>query len=129
MELRMREPQLRIGRRSYRTFKYLAGFVSEWARLGLDDDDLRELEMLILSSPDAGQVMAGTGGLRKIRFSPSRWHRGKSGALRIGYAHDAGLEKVLVLAVYAKKDKANLTPLERREIKRVLELLWRDESR
>jgi hypothetical protein len=69
------------------------------------------------------------GGLRKLRFSPSRWRCGKSGALRIGYSHDAKLQKVLVLAVYAKNDKANLTPSERREIKRVLDLLWRDESR
>lgn len=90
---------------------------------------LLELEMLILQNPEAGDVMAGTGGLRKLRFSPSRWRRGKSGALRVGYAHNARLEKVLVIALYAKNDKANLTPAERREIKRILELLWREESK
>jgi hypothetical protein len=125
----MNEPQFRIARTGYRTFKYLAGFVKEWTRLGLCDDDLRELETLILSSPDAGSVVAGTGGLRKLRFSPSKWRRGKSGALRIGYSHDARLEKVLVIAVYAKNDKANLTPAERQEIKRILDSLWRNESR
>jgi len=118
-----------IAGKDYRTFKYLSGFVAEWNRLGLIDDDLRELETLILTNPDAGAVMAGTGGLRKIRFSPGRWHRGKRGALRVGYSHDAKLEKVLVIAVYAKNDKAILTPAERKEIKRVLELLWRGESR
>ena len=112
-----------------RTFKYLAGFVREWARLGLADDDLRELEFLILADPDAGAVTTGTGGLRKLRFSPSGWRRGKSGALRIGYSHDARLAKVLVLAVYAKNDKANLTPAERREIKQLLAALWRAEGR
>jgi hypothetical protein len=113
----------------YRTFKYLAGFVSEWNRLGLQDEDLQELELLILSNPDAGGVIAGTGGLRKLRFSPSRWRRGKRGSLRIGYSHDPRLEKVLVLAVYAKNDKANLTPAERRDIKRLLQALWRSEKK
>ena len=74
-------------------------------------------------------MVAGTGGLRKLRFSPSRWRRGKRGALRIGYSHDPRLEKVVVLAVYAKNDKANLTPAERREIKRILDAFWRAEGR
>lgn len=123
------EKPIRIHRGGYRTFKYLAGFVSEWNRLKLGDDDLRELEMLILSGPDSGAVVAGTGGLRKLRFSPTRWKRGKSGALRIGYSHDPLLEKVLVIAVYAKNDKANLTPAERSEIKRLLRHFWQSESR
>lgn len=103
--------------------------MSEWARLGLDDDALRELETLILHDPDAGAVMAGTGGLRKLRFSPSRWRRGKRGALRIGYTHDRDLEKVFVIAAYAKNEKANLTPRERSEIKRLLDLLWEREPK
>jgi hypothetical protein len=118
-----------LPRDDYRTFKYLAAFVREWERLGLGDDDLRELEFLILANPAAGSVVAGTGGLRKLRFAPSRWRRGKRGALRIGYSHDPRLEKVLVLAVYAKSDRANLTRAERHEIKRILDALWRAEER
>ena len=124
----MNDPQ-DDARRRYRTFKYLAGFVSEWERHGLNDEDLRELELRILVAPDAGKVMAGTGGLCKMRFAPSRWRRGKSGSLRIAYSHDARLEKVLVIAVYAKNDKANLTPAERRVIKRLLDAIWRAEGR
>ena len=101
----------------------------EWDRLGLDDDDLRELEQLILGDPDEGAVVPGTGGLRKLRFSPSRWHRGKRGALRVGYAHNARLEKVAVIAVYAKADQSDLTAGERRDIKQLLDRFWGAESK
>lgn len=117
-----------LAREQYRTFKYLSGFSREWKRLGLTDEDLIELENLILTDPQRGDVIAGTGGLRKLRFAPSRWRRGKSGSLRIGYSHDGKLEKVLMIAVYAKQDKANLTPQERAEIKRILTNLWKEEA-
>jgi hypothetical protein len=115
-------------REQYRTFKYLAGFAREWDRLGLQDDDLRELEQLILSDPDSGALVQGTGGLRKLRFSPSRWRRGKRGALRVGYSQNARLEKVAVIAVYTKADQSDLTPGERRDIKQLLERFWQSES-
>jgi len=116
-------------REQYRTFKYLAGFVREWDRLGLEDDDLNELEQLILTDPDAGALVSGTGGLRKLRFAPSRWRRGKRGALRVGYSHNARLEKVAILAVYAKADQSDLTPAERRDIKLLLDRFWESESK
>jgi hypothetical protein len=121
------EPHLR--RDQYRTFKYLAGFVSEWTRLGLGDEPLLELENLILSNPERGPVMTGTGGLRKLRFSPSAWGKGKSGSLRIGYSHHPSLEKIFMIAVYAKNEQSNLTRAERKEIKRLLTLLWEKEAK
>jgi hypothetical protein len=68
------------------TFIQLSGFVSEWKRFRLDGEDLRDLERSLLARPDAGAVMAGTGGLRKVRFAPPSRHSGKSGAYRVGYA-------------------------------------------
>ena len=73
------------GREVHRTFIYLHGFVAQWNQLRLNDDDLRELEQSIMNNPAAGDVIAGTGGLRKLRFAPKRWRRGKRGTLRIGY--------------------------------------------
>jgi hypothetical protein len=83
---------------------------------------------LVLSDPDSGALVQGTGGLRKLRFSPSRWRRGKRGALRVGYSHNARLEKVAVIAVYTKADQSDLTPGERRDIKQLLERFWQSES-
>jgi len=39
------------------------------------------------------------------------------------------LEKVVVIAVYAKAEKANLTPAERREIKQILDRFWQQEKK
>lgn len=68
-------------------FIHLSPFVRKWKDHKLGEEDLRRLEWEIISQPDGGAVMAGTGGVRKMRFAPPNWKRGKSGALRVCYAH------------------------------------------
>jgi hypothetical protein len=67
------------------TFLHLDIVDEEWSDLGLVDGDLRELQSAILASPERYPIIRGTGGLRKIRFAPSREARGKRGAYRVGY--------------------------------------------
>src|SRR6476660_2441370 len=95
------------------TFIQPAAFASEWARLGLTDDDLRTLESEIMARPNVGAVLKGAGGLRKMRFGPPSLHMGKSGAMRICYAVFDDLAKVFLLAIFPKNAKANLTAAER----------------
>ncbi len=68
------------------TLIYASLFVSEWKRLRLPDEDLRYLERAIMARPNVGDVMAGTGGVRKLRFAPPSRSGGKSGGLRVCYA-------------------------------------------
>ena len=49
-----------------RTFIILPEFDKNWKSMGLSDEDLRHLENLILQDPEAGALMQGTGGLRKL---------------------------------------------------------------
>ncbi len=67
--------------------------------------------------PLASPVMAGTGGLRKMRFAPEGSARGRSGGVRVCYflADDAG--RVYLMAVFAKTAKENLSAPERRIIR------------
>ena len=60
-------------------FVRTSGFDEDWADLGLGDEDLARLEVAIVNDPAAGDVIAGTGGLRKLRFA--RDGAGKSGRL------------------------------------------------
>jgi len=51
----------------------------------LADNDYRDLQNFLLLSPKAGDVIAGTGGLRKLRFGDPSRGKGKRGGLRIIY--------------------------------------------
>ena len=90
------------------TFIHLAVFRNDWKWLKLEDEDLRTLEMLVLEDPLAGRLIPGAGGLRKIRFSPPHWRRGKSGAIRVCYAYFARHSTVAFLAAYAKNEQENI---------------------
>ena len=51
----------------------------------LDDAAFRDLQEALMKNLDAGQVIEGTGGLRKMRFADARRGKGKRGGLRVIY--------------------------------------------
>ena len=61
----------------HREFIYTPTFDKRWERLKLSDTDLRELEQLLLEDPERGDTETGTGGIKKMRFAPSRSNQGK----------------------------------------------------
>lgn len=99
------------------TFVQLSTFVAKWRRLGLTDDDLQALEEAILERPQGGQVMRGTGGLRKMRFAPPSWHMGKSGATRVCYVVFSEVASCYLFAIFAKNEKPNLSAAEQAELR------------
>ena len=101
-----------------RTFIQTDEFVKQWEKLGLTDEDLRKLELEILKNPQAGPVIRGTGGLRKLRFAYE--NKGKSGSTRICYVDYVIYETVYLITAYAKNEKDNLTESERNEIRKVI---------
>jgi hypothetical protein len=102
--MRVKCPTARSGRRSS-----ISGRSSSTSRrLGLDDDAIREIEQAIIEDPEVAAAMAGTGGLRKMRFAPSAWRTGKSGALRVGYAAFPDHGTVVLVVVFAKNERADL---------------------
>jgi len=102
------------------TFGYLSGFISDWKRLHLGDDELRALELAIMQRPSVGQVIPGTGGLRKVRFAPPSWNRGKSGAIRVCYVLFTRYENVFMLAAYAKNEQENITAADKAIYRRLV---------
>ena len=103
-----------------REFIMTPEFDKVWTQLGLNDDDLRELQEQILLNPQVGSVIQGTNGLRKMRFS---LNAGKSGGVRVLYVDLVVLEEVYLISAYAKSNKVNLSNKEKNEIKKLIELL------
>lgn len=99
----------------------LPEFEKQWNRMGLTDDDLKRLQFELLENPQKGDVIQGTGGLRKIRFAFE--NRGKSGSSRVVYVDFAVYEKVFLITAYPKNEKDNLTNAERNNIKKMIEAL------
>lgn len=104
-----------------RSFVELPIFKSRWEALGLNEEDLLRLQIELLADPKAGDVMQGTGGVRKMRFAFE--HRGKSGGVRVIYVDFEVYEKIYLLTAYTKNEKDDLTKKERSEIKQLIEVL------
>lgn len=104
-----------------RIFVELPLFRSKWDGFGLNDEDLRRLQMELLEDPKVGDVMKGTGGVRKMRFAFE--HQGKSGGVRVIYVDFEVYEKIYLLTAYTKNEKENLTKDERNEIKKLITVL------
>ena len=72
----------------------------------LTDDEYRKLQTVLVEDPTAGEVIPGSGGIRKLRWrAPGR---GKSGGYRIIYFVKAAQGVVWMLTLYPKNVHANI---------------------
>ncbi len=78
----------------------------------LDDDGFRELQESLMANPAAGDVIAGTGGLRKLQFRDASRGKGKRGGLRVIYYFWNGGPEFWLYTLY---DKDELTDLPARQ--------------
>jgi hypothetical protein len=105
-----------------RTFIRLPEFEKQCKRLGLSEDDIIEIENTLLDNPAAGEIVKGTGGIRKLRYALYD-NKGKSGGARIMYVDFAYYERIYFLTAYAKGEQDNLTQAERNELKATVKIL------
>jgi len=68
---------------------------------------------LVAYEPTCGDLIPGTGGLRKLRVGRSG--QGKRGGARVIYYFHDDAVPILLLAIYAKNDKSDLSAMEKRE--------------
>lgn len=68
--------------------------------------DIFELEMLLVAQPDAGDLIPGGRGLRKLR-RPAKG-QGKRGGARVIYYHVTRQNILLLIVAYAKNEKEDL---------------------
>ncbi len=85
----------------------------------LSDDEYRKLQAALISRPDAGVVIPGSGGIRKIRWNASG--RGKRGGSRVIYYWATAQDKILMLFIYAKNESDDLTPEQLKTLKKIVD--------
>jgi hypothetical protein len=87
----------------------------------LDDEVYGEFQRTLLANPLAGDVIEGTGGLRKIRFRDSRRSKGKRSGVRVIYYWWLKGSQFWLFTIYDKDEVSDLTPAEKKALKALLE--------
>jgi mRNA-degrading endonuclease RelE of RelBE toxin-antitoxin system len=72
----------------------------------LADDEYLGLQTFLLQFPDAGDIIRGTGGVRKLRWQLP--HRGKRGGLRVIYYWQVSEDEIWLLTVYGKSERESI---------------------
>ncbi len=75
----------------------------------------------LAAHPKAGDLMEGTGGVRKLRWG--RGAHGKSSGVRVIYYVHSDLMPLYLLTLFAKNERANISKAERNELVELVELL------
>jgi hypothetical protein len=84
----------------------------------LSDDQYRLLQSHLVEHPDAGDVIRGAGGVRKIRWAAGG--KGKSGGVRVIYYWAKANEQTFLLTLYGKGEKENLSAEDLRRVAKLL---------
>jgi hypothetical protein len=93
-------------------------FVRQASAIDLSEDELQSIIYVIAREPLSGDIMAGTGGARKLRHAAMG--KGKSGGVRSIHYYGGDDIPVFLLAIYGKSGKGNLTKSERNELAKLL---------
>lgn len=102
-------------------FIELKQFTKRWKDLELDDEgDLFALQLSIMANPKGAPVIEGTSGLRKMRFAPSRWNCGKSGAARVLYVLFEEFGVVLLALIYGKGEIDSISRAVKKHLNRLI---------
>ncbi len=96
-------------------------FLKQALAAGVDEEELQQIVEAIAREPLSGDLMAGTGGARKLRHALQG--KGKSGGARTIHYFAGEDVPVFLLSIYGKNTKANLTKSERNELAKLLPLI------
>lgn len=89
----------------------------------LSDEEYRDLQNQLVESPELGSKEPGTGGLRKIRVA-AKGH-GKRGGARVIYFWASKRDQILMLYIFPKGSRAQLTDKQKKALKNIVDEEYR----
>lgn len=89
----------------------------------LSDDDFRQLQSMLNAAPNRGDVLQGTGGVRKVRIASRGRNAGKSGGARVVYYYAGKSGRIYLITIIDKTQRENLTPSEVNDLKKLTQCL------
>jgi hypothetical protein len=85
----------------------------------LTDNEYSRLQVALFTHPEMGAIIPRSGGLRKVRWSMSG--RGKRGGVRAIYYWVVAEDQILMLFMYSKNEKDDLTPQQLKVLREIVE--------
>lgn len=87
----------------------------------LKKEDFEDFKKTLAEHPDQGDLIVGTGGIRKTRLKSAS--KGKSGGFRVCYLNIEDRLIIFLLFIYAKNEQENLSPSEKAELKQLADAI------
>lgn len=100
-----------------------APFLKEAEKL-MKTDERKDLVDYIAVNPKVGDVIAKTGGVRKVRYA--REGQGKSGSFRVIYYYYSENNPVYLFTVFGKNEKSNLSDAEKNVLYKIVQDLKKE---
>ncbi len=97
-------------------FVYLPEFERQ-AKGMFTEDNREELEARLTENPEAGAVVAGTAGMRKIRVALEG--RGRRGGARVIYYYRSTKGRLYMITIYAKNEAESLSERGKRTLRQI----------
>ena len=89
----------------------------------LPDEEYRKLQAALVTTPTLGSVIRASGGLRKLRWAlPGK---GKRGGVRVIYYWAVAQDQLLMLLMYAKSERDDLSQSQLRILRNLVEEEYR----
>jgi|SRR5262245_15482347 len=92
----------------------------QFAKKAMTAEALQSLIDELTMNPERGSIIAGTGGIRKLRWRTGKDNKGKSSGIRVLYYYDNNRVIVLLISLFKKSDKENIDAGEKVELKKLL---------
>ena len=90
----------------------------------ISDEEYADLQNFLAAQPEAGSLIPGSGGARKIRWRDPGRGKGKRGGVRMIYFYRDRHDQIIMLFLFDKNQQDNLTTDQKKQLKAVIKN-WR----